>query len=164
MFRRLFPYLTVAILACIDTSVIPVLTNTWLVPLLAFTACIAFGLILGPLRGSMIGLWGGLLFDSTCAVPFGLLTTLFIICSLLSGFAGKYMRRNRLASIICAVVCLFLFESVMLLAVLIYGRDLSGHLFARAGWRLLMNTVIVQAEYLLFGLICREKTIRYETR
>ncbi|MDO4739042.1 MAG: rod shape-determining protein MreD [Eubacteriales bacterium] len=164
MFRRIFPFLAVLLFVVADTSVVPMAAQGWLYPLFGYTAVLTFGLLLGRTRGALYGIIAGLLVDVTSSIPFGLMTVLYAVGGFASGFAGRKLRRNVLSTVLAPLACLLVFEAGMLCYAAIAGMDFAPVLLYRAGARILVNVVLVQLEYLLFDLVCRPKTSRYETR
>lgn len=164
MFRRLFPALTVIFLMLVDTSVIPVITSGWIYPLMAYTAVLTFGLLLGRTRGALYGIIAGLLLDITAVLPFGLMTVLYALSGFASGLAGRKLRRNILSTVLAPLMCLVLFELAMLGYSALAGSDFYLAQLGRAGVRILINVAIVQLEFLVFSAVCKPQTSRYEMR
>lgn len=164
MFRRFFPVLICVLFLVIDTSVVPLLTPGWLHPLLAFTAVLAFGLLLGRTRGALYGIIAGFLLDTSCSLPFGLMTTLYALGGFTVGFAGRKLRKSIFSTVLSPAICLLVFEAAMLGYSALAGSDFYAAQLLRALIRILLNTAIVQIEYLAFNAVVRPKSVRYETR
>ena len=164
MFRRLFPVLTVFLLVIADTSVIPVLAHGWIYPLLTYTAVLTFGLLLGRTRGALYGIIAGLLLDITAGLPFGLMTVLYALSGFGAGFAGRKLRRNILSTLLVPLMFLTAMELAMLGYSALAGSDFYIAQLGRAGVRIAINAALVQLEYLLFGMICKPQSARYELR
>lgn len=164
MFRRMFPVLIIVLFLVIDTSVIPIITAGWIYPLMAYTAVLTFGLLLGRTRGALFGIIGGLLMDVTASVPFGLMTVFYALGGYAAGFAGRKLRRSILSTVLSPMICLIVFEIAMLGYSALAGSDFYPALLGRAGVRILINTAVVQIEYLAFNVVCRPTTARYEMR
>lgn len=164
MFRRLFPVLTVILLLIADTSVVPILSPGWLHPLLSFTAVLTFGLLLGRTRGALYGIIAGFLIDVTASLPFGLMTVMYALGGFTAGFAGRKLRRNLFSTVLAPALCLFLYEAAMLGYSALAGSDFYAAQLGRAGVRILINTALVQVEYLVFNAVCKPHSARYEMR
>jgi len=164
VFRRLFPVLAVVFLAVADTSVVPLIASGWIYPLLAYTAVLTFGILLGRTRGALYGIVAGFLLDTTSGIPFGLMSVLYGLGGYAAGLAGRKLHRNVLSTLIVPAVCLILFEAGMLAYSAIAGSDFYTAQLGRAAVRTLINTAIVQVEYIVFNAICRPQTGRYEMR
>ena len=164
MFRRLFPVLMIILFLIVDTSVIPVITTGWIYPLMAYTAVLTFALLLGRTRGALYGIIGGLLLDTTASLPFGLMTVFYALGAFTAGLAGRKLRRSILSTVLAPMFCLTVFEAAMLGYSALAGSDFYPAQLGRAGIRILINTALVQVEYILFSFVCRPRNARYETR
>lgn len=164
MFRRLFPVLTIILALVADTSVVPMITSGWIYPLFAYTSVLTFGLLLGRTRGALYGIIAGILIDTTASLPFGLMTVLYALGGFFSGFAGRKLRRNILSTVLAPMICLVALEAGMLAYSAIAGADFYAAQLGRAGVRVLINTALIQIEYLLYNAACRPQSARYETR
>lgn len=164
MFRKLFPILAVIALAAADTSVVPIIAEGWVYPMLAYTAVLTFGILLGRTRGALYGIIAGLLIDTTAGLPFGLMTVLYGLGGYGAGFAGRKLHRNVLSTLIVPAACLILIEAGMIAYSAIAGSDFYLALLGRACVRVLINTALVQVEYIAFNAVCRPQTGRYEMR
>ena len=164
MLRRIFPVLIIILFMIVDTSVIPVITAGWIYPLMAYTAVLTFALLLGRTRGALYGLIGGLLLDTTASLPFGLMTVLYGFGGFAAGFAGRKLRKSILSTVLAPMLCLIVLEGGMLIYSALAGSDFYNAQLGRAGIRILINTALVQIEYILFNLVCRPKSVRYESR
>ena len=164
MFRRLFPALTLLAAVLLDTAVVPATPIRWLFPFFTFTATVAMGLVLGRTRGALFGIFAGLLIDITVSTPVGLMMTLYALGGLAAGLAGRALRRTILFTVISAAGCLLLFEGAMLIYSLVAGTDFAVSQLLHAMWRILLNTALVQLEYLIFNAAMRPRTARYDRR
>ena len=164
MFRRILPVLIIILFLIVDTSVIPILTTGWIYPLMSYTAVLTFALLLGRTRGALYGIISGLLLDTTASLPFGLMTVLYGFGAFAAGFAGRKLRRSILSTVLAPMLCLVVLEGGMLIYSALAGSDFYGAQLGRAGIRILINTALVQIEYIVFNLICQPKSARYESR
>ncbi len=164
MFRRIFPALALLVAVLLDTAVVPATPLHWLFPFFAFTSTVAMGLVLGRTRGALFGIVAGFLIDVTVSTPVGLMIVLYGLGGLASGLASHALRRTILFTVISAAACLVLFEGSMLIYSLIAGTDFAASQLAHAGWRVLLNTALVQLEYLLFNAALRPRAARYDRR
>ena len=85
MLRRLLPYMLIVLLVMIDTSVVPVFTDSvYVIPLtLMFVMCA--GMLLGRTHGMLSGLLGGLLIDILTGYPVGYMMIAYIACGFFAG-------------------------------------------------------------------------------
>jgi len=164
MFRRIFPALALLVAVLLDTAVVPATPIRWLFPFFAFTCTLAMGLTLGRTRGALFGIFAGLLIDITVSTPVGLMMVLYGLAGLASGLASHVLRRTILFTVISAAACLLVYEAAMLIYSLVAGTDFTAAQLARAGWRVLLNTGLVQLEYLLFGAVLQPRAARYDRR
>ncbi len=162
--RKFFPTLIVILTLILDTSVVPLIGGGWAHPLLALTSVLTLGLLLGRTRGALYGIIAGFLLDATTALPFGLMTVLYALCGAGAGFAGRLLRRNILNTILAPGLCLILFEIGMLAYSALAGNEFYIAQLGRAGVRVLINTALVQAEFLLYNAVCRPEQVRYDMR
>lgn len=164
MIRRILPPAILLLALLVDTSVVPALTDGWLVPMLAYTSVLSLGLLLGRTRGALHGLAIGLILDITVGMPVGLMTVLYALGGFTAGFAGRKLRRNLLSTVLAPLICLMVFEMCMLAYGFVAGSAFTVSLLSKALGRILLNTLIVQAEYLAYGALLKPRAKRYETR
>lgn len=164
MIRRILPPLILLLALLIDTSVVPMITGGWLVPMIAYTSVLSLGLLQGRTRGALYGLAIGLALDIAVSLPVGLMTVLYALGGFTAGFAGRKLRRNLLSTVLAPLICLTVFEMCMLAYGFVAGSAFMLSLVPKTMGRILLNVLIVQAEYLAYGALLKPKAKRYETR
>ena len=82
MLRSLTPFLIVILAVLLDTAVIPVLYYGPLTIPLTLAVVMCAGLTLGKSRGTLLGMFGGLLVDITGGT-LGVMTIFFLVCGFL---------------------------------------------------------------------------------
>ena len=103
MFRRILPPILVLLTFLLDTAVLPIFTNHWLIPPFALLTVHALGLLLGRTQGSLHGMITGLLVDISLGTPLGLMTLFYGVLGYLGGWFGRAMLNHPLAPVISSI-------------------------------------------------------------
>ncbi|MEA4897739.1 hypothetical protein ACH6CV_04650 [Bacillota bacterium Meth-B3] len=162
--RRIWPLVLTVLALLIDTSVVPMLTDHWAVPLMLPTTVSVLGLLLGRTNGMLYGMIGGLLMDITASYPLGLMTGLLIATGYLSGLAGRRFQRYLLTAVFAPIVCFALYESVLALYALLAGQVLGTTALRGALARIAVQTLLAQFLYLLYNRMLKPSWSRYAAR
>lgn len=164
MFRRILPIILTALTFLLDTVVLPVFTEHWLLPLFSLLTVHTLGLLLGRTRGSLLGMIAGLLTDISVGTPLGLMTMFFGLIGYGGGWFGRVMFRNPLAPLVASVVCFTVFELGMAGYATLAAAAFSSELFIRALWRLLLDIALVEGFYVLFDWLIKPSRSRFAPR
>jgi cell shape-determining protein MreD len=147
MFKRLMPYIAIALLVLIDIAVVPIFTTSvYVIPgTLVFVICL--GMLLGRSHGMLCGLLGGLLVDILSGSPMGYMTVAYVASGYLPGLVGHdtdevraqdgYSRpRAALRRFLAAFAMLCAFEAVTLIYqyfhTALFERAYAGNALIRA--------------------------------
>lgn len=155
MLRRILPPLIVAFTFFLDTSILPVFSTHWLMPLFALITVHTMGLLLGRTTGALYGMIFGLLADITVSTPLGLMTVFYALLGYVGGLFGRKLFRVFLAPAISAAVCFAVFELGMALYTTVAGAAFVTELFKRALIRLALDVALVQGLYMLYDWMIR---------
>lgn len=164
MFRRILPPLLVVFTLLLDTAVLPVFTNHWLIPLFALLTVHALGLLLGRTQGTLYGMIAGLLVDISLSTPLGLMTLFYGGLGYLGGWFGRAMLNHPLAPVISAVVCFTVFEFGMALYTIVASAAFSSELLIHALIRLVTDVVLVEGLYVLYDWLIKPSRSRFAPR
>ena len=148
----------------LDTTILPVFVNHWLLPLFALLTVHTLGLLLGRTRGSLLGMLAGLLVDITLSTPLGLMTLFYGGLGYLGGWFGRKMFRNPLAPIISAAVCFTVFELGMVGYATLASAAFSTVLITNALIRIVLDVVLVEAFYVIFDWLIKPSRSRFAAR
>lgn len=164
MFRRILPPLLVAFTLLMDTAVLPVFTNHWLVPLFALLTVHALGLLLGRTQGSLHGMIAGLLVDISLSTPLGLMTLFYGGLGYLGGWFGRAMLNHPLAPVISSAICFTIFEFGMALYATVAGAAFSGQMMLHALIRIVVDIALVEGLYILYDWLIKPSRSRFAPR
>lgn len=148
----------------LDTTILPVFVNHWLLPLFALLTVHTLGLLLGRTRGSLLGMLSGLLVDITLSTPLGLMTLFYGGLGYLGGWFGRKMFRNPLAPVISAAVCFTVFELGMVGYATLASAAFSTALITNALIRIVLDVVLVEAFYVIFDWLIKPSRSRFVPR
>ncbi|MBO4299236.1 MAG: rod shape-determining protein MreD [Clostridia bacterium] len=164
MIRRILPFLLIAIVFLLDTSLLPALTDFWLVPVFGLALVHSLGLLLGRTRGVLYGMIMGLLVDITVSTPLGLMTAIYALMGYAGGWFGRVMWRSRLAPVISATACFALYEIVMDIYVVLMSLQFETGLLLRSMARLPVYVALVYGGQFLLNRLLRPSRSRFAPR
>lgn len=164
MFRRILPWLLATFAVLLDTTILPIFSNHWLMPLFALLTVHTLGLLLGRTRGALFGMLSGLLVDISLSSPLGLMTMFYGGLGYMGGWFGRRMFRNPLAPVVSAVVCFAFFELGMACYATLAGASFSGELFVHALIRIAADVALVEALYVLYDWLIKPSRSRFAPR
>lgn len=164
MLRRIMPYILLLVAMLLDTAILPVLTDSPLVPVLTLVSVIALGLLMGRTRGALYGIIGGLLTDVLVGYPLGLRTLLYLGCGYASGVAGRKFQRYAITPVVTPILCLAAYEGAMITYMYMLGQTIPWLFLRNALIRAGLETLLAQLLYLLFDKILKPSWSRYAAR
>ena len=164
MFRRILPPLLVVFTLLLDTTILPIFTNHWLIPLFALLTVHTLGLLLGRTQGSLYGMISGLLVDISLGTPLGLMTLFYGGLGYLGGWFGRAMLNHPLAPVIASALCFTVFEFGMALYTIVAGAAFSSQLILHALIRIPMDIVLTEGLYILYDWLIKPSRSRFAPR
>ena len=164
MIRRILPFVLIAIVFLIDSAVLPLLTDFWLIPVLGLVLIHCLGLLLGRSRGLFYGMIMGLLVDITVGTPFGLMTIIYALMGYAGGWFGRVMWRSRIAPVISAIVCFTLYELLMDAYLTLMAMQYDARLLLYSLARLPVYVGLVYGGYFLLNWLIRPNRSRFVPR
>lgn len=164
MFRRILPPLLVVFTLLLDTTILPIFTNHWLIPLFALLTVHALGLLLGRTQGSLYGMISGLLVDISLGTPLGLMTLFYGGLGYLGGWFGRAMLNHPLAPVIASALCFTVFEFGMALYTIVAGAAFSSQLILHALIRVPLDIALTEGLYILYDWLIKPSRSRFAPR
>lgn len=164
MFRRILPPILVVFTFLLDTAILPVFFEHWLIPLSALLTVHTLGLLLGRTNGTLYGMLAGLAVDISLGTPLGLMTLFYGGLGYMGGWFGRVMFRNPLAPVISAAVCFSAFELGVTVYTTIASAAFSGEMFIHALIRIAMDIVLTEVLYILYDWVLKPSRSRYAPR
>lgn len=164
MFRRILPPILVLLTFLLDTAVLPIFTNHWLIPPFALLTVHALGLLLGRTQGSLHGMIIGLLVDISLGTPLGLMTLFYGVLGYLGGWFGRAMLNHPLAPVISSIISFTLFELGMAGYATIASAAFSADMLIHAFIRIVLEIVLVEGLYILYDWLIKPSRSRYAAR
>lgn len=162
--RKLIPILWILLTFLLDTSVLPLIGNDWVKPMLTFTSVISLGLVSGMLPGLWLGLLGGALIDiTTCMAP-GPVTLLFALAGFFSGLAGGPRRKQILITIVDPAVAILTYEVFLFVYAMMAGYTFRPILLLQILTRSAVDLALVQVFYMMFSRLVRDSSYRKSYR
>lgn len=162
--RRIWPAILITLTLLIDTSVLPMLTRHWAVPLMLYSTVIVLGLLLGRINGLLYGMIGGLLMDILVGYPLGLMAVVYMVAGYLSGMAGRKYQRFLLTVVLTPALCFLAYEITMAVYMFFAGQTIDAPAMSNALMRVVIQTVLTQFLYLLYNRLLKPKWSRYAAR
>lgn len=162
--RRFLPLLLIAVALLMDVSVLPVLTQHWLVPRLTLCTVSVLGLLLGRTQGALYGLVAGAVAALLTESPMGLFYLLYVMTGTLCGLAGRKFQRYLLTVPAAPFLCFAIYEGVLMLYMFLAGRSFSGRDGLHTLGRVLLETLLCQGLYLWFNHMLKPSWSRYAGR
>lgn len=165
MMRRLLPAIFVVLTVIIDVSVTPMITSSWLAPMMSLITVNCIGLMYGRTRGVWYALLAGLMLDIMIGWPFGLWTAVYAATGYISGLIGRAFKRTPLAPAISGLICHALYELIMLTYAYMassggFTSMLVLHALARTG----LEAVLVTVMNVVYDLILKPSRSRFAIR
>lgn len=164
MFRRILPPLLVGVMLLVDTSILPVFTTHWLVPLFALITVHTLGILLGRTRGTLYGMLSGLLMDISVSTPLGMMTMFYGLLGYAGGWFGRKMFRNPLVWLIAPAVCFTVFELGMVGYATLAGAAFSADQMLQAVSRLALDIAVTGGFYWLYDWLIKPSRSRFAPR
>jgi rod shape-determining protein MreD len=158
------PPLLVVFTLLLDTTILPIFTNHWLIPLLALLTVHTLGLLLGRTQGSLYGMISGLLVDISLGTPLGLMTLFYGGLGYLGGWFGRAMLNHPLAPVIASALCFTVFEFGMALYTIVAGAAFSSQLILHALIRVPLDIALTEGLYILYDWLIKPSRSRFAPR
>lgn len=164
MFRRILPPVLAALMLLMDTSVLPVFTDHWLLPLFGLITVHTLGVLLGRTRGTLYGMISGLLMDISVSTPLGMMTLFYGLLGYAGGWFGRKMFRNPLVAVISAAVCFTVFELGIAGYAILAGASFSMERITRALIRIALDVALVELFYIVYDWMIKPSRSRFAPR
>ena len=164
VFRRILPPFLVALTILLDTTILPIFCNHWLLPLFALITVHTLGLLLGRTRGSLFGMIAGLLVDISVSTPLGLMTLFYGLLGYAGGWFGRKMFRHPLAPVISSAVCFTVFEMGMLGYMALASAAFSTTALTHALIRIVLDVALVEGFYVIYDWLIKPSRSRFAPR
>lgn len=166
MFRRnlIWPPVLVALTFFLDTVILPLFFDHWLLPLFALLTVHTLGLLLGRTTGTLYGMLAGLAVDISLGTPLGLMTLFYTSLGYLGGWFGRMMRRNPLAPVVSSLVCFSIFEIALVGYATVASAAFSLELFIHGLIRIPLDMVLIGFFYILYDWLIKPSRSRYAPR
>ncbi|MBQ3080540.1 MAG: rod shape-determining protein MreD [Clostridia bacterium] len=165
LYKRIFLISMVLLSILLDTSVLPFTgINMLYTPKVALLTIVVIALLLGRTQGILYGAVAGVLMDITVAIPTGLVSIVYTVSGLISGYIGRKSRYRMLSSVIAPVLSMLIYEITLMVYYFSSAGAVTGSMFLMALVRTVIGTVIVQLMYLGFNLVLKPKHSRYLRR
>lgn len=150
MFKTLLPYLLVFVSFLLDTAVIPILSDFFLIPLLGLIFVAAFGYMRGGMRGMLLGAVYGLICDVCCGPVLGVMTILSAGIGFACGVLERLKINNKMKPAVTFAACFLLYELAMCIYIILYSYSFSGAMIARSLARVPIYTLAALGVFYLF--------------
>ena len=164
MIRRILPFLLIVIVFLVDSTVLPMFTVSWVVPVFGLVLIHCLGLLLGRTRGLFYGMIMGLLVDITVSTPLGLMTVIYALMGYAGGWFSRIMWRSRLAPVVSATICFALYEFIMDLYLIFMSLQYEPALVLRSLVRVPIYVALVFGGQLLLNNMLKPSRSRFVPR
>ena len=164
MVKRVLPFVLIAAVFLLDSTILPMLTDFWLLPVFGLVTVHCLGLLLGRTRGALYGMILGLIVDIAVSTPLGLMTMIYTLLGYAGGWFGRVMWKNKLAPVISSAVCFTVYELFMDAYIVFLSAQLNGGLLMRSLARVPVYVGAVYAGQYLLGRLLKPSRSRFAPR
>jgi rod shape-determining protein MreD len=161
VFQKVFPFLLVLFGVLIDVSIIPVFSESPILPVISLCIVVSLGMARGHMRGMLYGLLAGLLLDVTVCNPMGLMTIVYTLAGYLAGFTYGGKKRSLLRVFLLPLAAIALYEFSMMGYLYVVSGSLMLGDGASVALRVALGAVLMQGLYFIFAALFGPKRSQY---
>jgi len=164
MMRRLLPTILLLVLLIADTTLLPIFTRHWLMPIFSLITVNCFGLMYGRTRGLWYGLLGGLLMDISVGSPLGLWTITYVLYGYLGGLIARATNWSKLGPVISGGVSRLVLELMMLVFGFIVSVGLTTPPLKQIPARIALEMALAPIFFYIYNVLLRPSQSRFAAR